>query len=87
MEHPDTLNCMYNLATTYWDLSRSEDAIHLFRAELTECHKRHGARHKDTMASYMNLIKKYREVELVEEADRLMTEYLENLLTDERNVA
>ena len=85
-EHPATLSSMYNLATTYWELSRSEDAIHLFRAELTKCHNHYGAHHKDTVASCMNLIGNYHEVGLVAEAEGLLTQYLESLSTEERNV-
>lgn len=76
MEHPNTLNSMYNLAATYWDLSRSEDAIHLFQAELTGCRKRYGAQHDYTICRFMNLIRKCREGGRLEEAARLEAEGL-----------
>jgi hypothetical protein len=63
-----TLTSIYNLATTYWDVSRRAEAIELYQQELEICRRLYGAQHQGTLMSIANLVKCYHDVGRVEDA-------------------
>ncbi len=50
-EHPDTLNSMDNLASTYWSQGRCDEAIGLIQVVVDLRTKIIGANHPDTLDS------------------------------------
>ena len=60
-DHPDTLNSMANLASTYWNQGRWEEAEKLFVQARDTRKTKLGADHPDTLTSMANLASTYSE--------------------------
>ncbi len=50
-EHPDTLSSMANLASTYWNQGRWDEAIELIQVVVNLRTKTIGANHPDTLGA------------------------------------
>ena len=58
-KHPETLRSMNNLANSYADLGRREDALKLRQETFDLCKNRFGPDHPDTLKSMYNLANSY----------------------------
>ena len=58
-EHPDTLRSMANLALTYWDQGRWEEAEELEVQVMETMQRVLGAEHPDTLTAMGNLASTY----------------------------
>jgi tetratricopeptide (TPR) repeat protein len=77
MEHPDTLNSMNNLASTYRDQGRWKEAEEL-EVQVIETRKRvFGAEHPDTLTSMANLASTYQDQGRWKEAEELEVQVIE----------
>ncbi|KAL6900028.1 hypothetical protein GGI43DRAFT_406131 [Trichoderma evansii] len=76
-DHPDTLNSMANLASTYWNQGRWKEAEDL-EVQVTEaCKIKLGADHPDTLISIGNLASTYRKQGRWKEAEDLEVQVME----------
>ena len=76
-KHPETLISMGNLASTYWNQRRWEEAEEL-EVQVLETSKRVlGAEHPDTLSSMVNLAYTLKDQHRGDEAMELMTSCLE----------
>ncbi|MFD9541984.1 TIR-like protein FxsC [Streptomyces sp. NPDC060022] len=66
--HPDTLTARSNLATSYYQAGRTEEAIAIERRVLADSEEILGERHPDTLTARANLATSYRQVGRIEEA-------------------
>ncbi|KZL85290.1 kinesin light chain 3, partial [Colletotrichum incanum] len=70
-DHPDTLSSMANLASTFWNQGRWEEAEKL-EVQVMETRKmKLGADHPSTLSSMANLASTYRNQGRWEEAEKL----------------
>ncbi|KAL3587549.1 hypothetical protein FPOAC2_13446 [Fusarium poae] len=77
LDHPSTLTSMANLASTFWNQGRWEEAKKLF-VEVMETRKaKLGVDHPDTLTSMANLASTYRNQGRWEEAEKLEVEVME----------
>jgi hypothetical protein len=60
MDHPNTLSSMINLASTYWNQGRWEDAEQLDIRVMEISKTKLGVDHPDTLSSMANLASTYR---------------------------
>ncbi|KAK4233049.1 hypothetical protein C8A03DRAFT_48277 [Achaetomium macrosporum] len=75
--HPDTLTSMGNLASTYWNQGRWEEAETLQMQVMETFETKLGADHPDTLTSMANLASTYHTQGRSEEAEELQAKQLE----------
>ncbi|KAJ7815459.1 hypothetical protein B0H13DRAFT_2293374 [Mycena leptocephala] len=76
-EHPDTLSAMGNLAASYWELGRSQEAAELEAMVLEKRKLLFGEEHPDTLSAMGNLATSYRALGRSKEAAELRAMVLE----------
>ena len=74
VEHPDTLCSMNNLAATYHDMDRFDEAEELEMRVLKAHEKILGAEHRDTLSSMANLARTWRKQNHLGKAISLMSD-------------
>ena len=75
--HPETLNSMANLATTYWNQGRWDEAEKL-EVQVMEARKEKlGSDHPDTLQSMTSLASTYRKQGRWDEAEKLVVQVME----------
>ncbi|MFB7216125.1 tetratricopeptide repeat protein, partial [Streptomyces sp. NPDC056255] len=75
-EHPDTLASRANLAASYWQAGRTNDAIEIEEHVLTDYERLLGNEHPDTLTSRSNLAALYWQAGRVVSALRLSVRIL-----------
>ncbi len=75
-EHPDTLNAMANLANSYFDAGRKDEALKLREEVLALSRKVLGPEHPDTLGAMRNLAISYLDAGRKDEAIKLREEVL-----------
>ena len=70
-DHPDTLTSRNNLANTYLDADRLEEAITLLEQNFTDCSRILGPLHPHTLNTRHNLADAYRAAGRIEDAEKL----------------
>ncbi|MFC8776219.1 tetratricopeptide repeat protein [[Kitasatospora] papulosa] len=80
-EHADTLTTRSNLATSYWQDGRIDEAITLFEAVLTDGEQTLGPDHPHILTSRSNLAASYRQAGRTDEATALSEAVLTDLET------
>lgn len=76
-EHPETLQSMHNLASTYRRLARSEEALTLFLESLNISKRVLGSEHAETLHILNGLAWTYTDLAQYEEASRIHQDALE----------
>ncbi|MGW9122365.1 tetratricopeptide repeat protein [Streptomyces sp. NPDC055663] len=85
-EHRDTLTTRANLATSYWQAGRTNDAIEIEEHVLAEYERLLGNEHRDTLTTRANLATSYRQAGRTNDAINLLEHVLaerERLLGNE----
>ncbi|KAH7168414.1 kinesin light chain 3 [Fusarium sp. MPI-SDFR-AT-0072] len=77
LDHPSTLTSMGNLASTFWNQGRWEEAEKLDVEVMETCKEKLGPDHPDTLTSMANLASTYRNQGRWEEAEKLEVEVME----------
>ncbi|MFF5768909.1 tetratricopeptide repeat protein [Streptomyces californicus] len=67
-EHPDTVSARVNLAASYWQSGRTQEAIGIEERVVADRERLLGSEHPDTVSARMNLAVSYEEVGRVQEA-------------------
>jgi tetratricopeptide (TPR) repeat protein len=75
-EHPDTLTAMNNLAASYHDAGRREEALGIREEVLVLHRKLSGSEHSDTLSAMHNLLRDYKAAGLKDKLGALREEVL-----------
>ena len=78
-DHPDTLTSMANLASTYWNQGRGQEAENLFVLVMEATKEKLGADHPDTLTSMANLALTYKDQKRWSEAFTLLSEAVQGM--------